>query len=85
LERGLQPRHDVSGAIVALALVAQVTAFGEGFATFALLILPVVLFVGVATFLRLVAINREDVAWVVGMNLLRLPTSPPHRSCGPTS
>jgi hypothetical protein len=61
----------LSGAIVALALVAQVTAFGEGFATFALLILPVVLFVGVATFLRLVAINREDVAWVVGMNLLR--------------
>ena len=30
-----------------------------------------VLFVGVATFMRLVAINREDVGWVVGMNLLR--------------
>jgi len=61
----------LSGAVVALALVAQATAFDQGFMTFALLILPVVLFVGVATFLRLVAINHEDVGWVVGMNLLR--------------
>ena len=56
---------------MALALVAQATAFDEGLMTFALLILPVVLFVGVATFIRLVAINHEDVRWVVGMNLLR--------------
>ena len=61
----------LSGAVVALALVAQATGFGGGFTTFAILILPVVLFVGVATFMRLVAINREDVGWVVGMNLLR--------------
>ena len=40
----------LSGAVVALALVAQATAFDEGFMTFALLILPVVLFVGVVTF-----------------------------------
>jgi hypothetical protein len=39
--------------------------------TFALLILPVVLFVGVVSFARLVAINHEDVGWVVGMNMLR--------------
>jgi hypothetical protein len=61
----------LSGAVVALALVAQATSFDEGFVTFALLILPVVLFVGVTTFIRLVAINREDVHWVAGMNLLR--------------
>ena len=61
----------LSGAVVALALVAQATAFGEGFVTFALLILPVVLFLGVATFARLVQINHEDVRWVIGMNLLR--------------
>ena len=36
----------LSGATVALALVAQATSFGEGFVVFALLILPVVLFVG---------------------------------------
>ena len=61
----------LSGAIVALALVAQVATFGSAFSTFALLILPVVLFLGVTTFLRLVQINREDLGWVIGMNLLR--------------
>src|SRR5881628_1486079 len=43
----------LSGAIVALALVAQASAFGEGFTLFALVILPVVLFIGVATSIRL--------------------------------
>jgi hypothetical protein len=61
----------LSGAVVALALVAQATAFGQGFVLFALLVLPVVLFVGVATFVRLVEVNNEDVHWVYGMNLLR--------------
>jgi hypothetical protein len=61
----------LSGAVVALALVAQATSFGEGFSTFAILILPVVLFVGVTTFVRLVEINHEDFNWVAGMNMLR--------------
>jgi hypothetical protein len=61
----------LSGAVVALALVAQASAFGEGFVIFALLILPVVLLLGAATFVRLVEINHEDVRWVIGMNLLR--------------
>lgn len=61
----------LSGAVVALALVAQATAFGEGFVVFALLILPVVLFVGGATYVRLVEVNNEDVHWVYGMNRLR--------------
>jgi hypothetical protein len=59
----------LSGAVVALALVAS--SFREGVVTFALLILPVVLFLGLATFVRLVEINHEDVRWVIGMNLLR--------------
>ena len=61
----------LSGAVVALALVAQATAFGEGFELFAMLLLPVVLFVGVATFIRMVEINKEDERWVSGMNILR--------------
>ena len=61
----------LSGAVVALALVAQATQFGEGFVLFALLILPVVLFVGATTFVRLVEVNNEDVHWVYGMNRLR--------------
>ena len=61
----------LSGATVALALVAQATSFGQGFVLFALLILPVVLFVGLATYVRLLEINNEDYVWVRGMNRLR--------------
>jgi hypothetical protein len=61
----------LSGAVVALALVAQATSFGEGFVMFALLTLPVVLFVGLATYVRLLEINNEDYVWVRGMNRLR--------------
>ena len=61
----------LSGATVALALVAQATSFGENFSLFALLLLPVVLFVGVTTYVRLIQVNREDGYWVVGMNRLR--------------
>jgi hypothetical protein len=69
----------LSGATVALALVAQATSFGDGFVLFALLILPVVLFVGLATYVRLLEINNEDYVWVRGMNRLRgayLETAP---------
>jgi hypothetical protein len=61
----------LSGAVVALALVAQATSFQEGFDLFAIVLLPVVLFVGLATFVRLVQVNNEDVQWVYGMNRLR--------------
>lgn len=61
----------LSGIIVALALLAQVTRFGRETLAFALLLLAVALFIGVATFVRCVAINYEDARWVRGMSLLR--------------
>jgi hypothetical protein len=61
----------LSAAVVSLALVAQATAFGSGFRLFALLVLPVVLLVGVATFLRLGDANTDDFGLVLGMNRLR--------------
>jgi hypothetical protein len=61
----------LSGATVALALVAQASSFGQAFGVFAMLILPVVLFVGIATYVRLLEINNEDYVWVRGMNRLR--------------
>jgi hypothetical protein len=61
----------LSGAMVALALVAQASNFGDGFVVFALAILPIVLFVGVATFIRLGAANYYDAICVVGMNRIR--------------
>jgi hypothetical protein len=57
----------LSGAVVALALVAQATSFGAGFVAFALVTLPVVLFVGLTTFIRLVAANNDEARWVLGI------------------
>jgi hypothetical protein len=61
----------LSAAVVALALVAQVTAFGPSFHLFALLILPVVLVVGLATTIMLGEANTEDFVLVAGLNRLR--------------
>lgn len=61
----------VSAAVVALALVADSSDFGVGFRVFALLIIPLVVIVGVATVIRLVQLDSVDVELVVGMNRLR--------------
>lgn len=61
----------LSGAMVALALVTQASDFGDGFVLFALVILPVVLFVGVTTIIRLGAANYYDATCVIGMNRIR--------------
>ena len=61
----------LSGTIIALALLAQVTRFGHETLTFAAVLFAVSLFIGLVSFVRCVAINLEDARWVVGMSLLR--------------
>ena len=61
----------LTGAIVALALVAQASAFGDTFTLFALVILPVVLLIGVATWIRLGSSNYHEAICVIGMNRIR--------------
>ncbi|OGO53107.1 MAG: hypothetical protein A2V84_11230 [Chloroflexi bacterium RBG_16_70_13] len=61
----------LSTATVALALVGSATQFGPEFVTFALVVLSITLFLGVATFVRLSQVNNEDLYWVAGMNRLR--------------
>jgi hypothetical protein len=61
----------LSGAIVALALVAQASSFGEGFIVFAFILLPFVLFVGLAAFIRLNQSSNDEVQLVLAMNRLR--------------
>jgi uncharacterized membrane protein YeaQ/YmgE (transglycosylase-associated protein family) len=61
----------LSGAIVALALVGQGTGFGQSFALFAIVILPVVLVLGVTTVVRLSASLYHDAQCVIGMNRIR--------------
>jgi hypothetical protein len=61
----------LSFALVALALIGQATGFGEEFRVFALIVLPVVLFLGIATSLRMDSANHHDAMCVVGMNRIR--------------
>jgi hypothetical protein len=61
----------LSGAVIALALVGQATDFGTGFVAFALVLLPVVYFLGLSTVVRLGQVNYEDAVCVQGMNRIR--------------
>ena len=61
----------LSGSVVALALVAQASDFGTGFVAFALVLLPVVYFLGCVTIVRLAQVNLENARWVQGMNRIR--------------
>jgi hypothetical protein len=61
----------LSAAAVALALVADASGFDSQFKIFALVLFPIVLFLGVATYVRLVQINIEDIYLMAAMNRLR--------------
>jgi hypothetical protein len=61
----------LSFSVVALALVGQASGFGSDFRTFALIVLPVVLFLGIATALRMDSSNYNDLLCIVGMNRIR--------------
>ena len=61
----------VSAAVVSLSLVVQATGFGQDFRIVALLVLPLVLLIGMATFTRLLEADIEDAWLVIGMNRLR--------------
>jgi hypothetical protein len=61
----------LSGALVALGLIASVGGLGDAFYVVALIVLPVVLFVGVGTWYRMGATNYHDAIAVAGMNRIR--------------
>jgi hypothetical protein len=61
----------LSGNLIALAFVGQMSRLGEAFYAFALILLPVLAFVGVVTFLRLVQSSVEDIAYANRIALLR--------------
>ena len=61
----------LSGNLVALAFVGQMSRLGAAFYAFALILLPVLAFVGVVTFLRLVQCSIEDIAYANRIGLLR--------------
>ena len=58
----------LSASVVALSLIGTDS---PDFLSFALVLLPVTLFVGVATFFRLDDANREEALWMAAMNRIR--------------
>jgi hypothetical protein len=61
----------LTGSIVALSLIGGIDGFHDAFFIAALVLLPVDLFVGVGTWLRMGATNYHDAIAVVGMNRIR--------------
>ena len=61
----------LSGAVIALALIAQADHFGPAFISIAIFMLAVVAVVGCFTIARLISLNRDDFHWVMAMNRLR--------------
>lgn len=61
----------LSGAVIALALVAQADGFGPTAISIAIPVLCVVLLAGVVTVGRLIRLNSDDYRWVIGMNRIR--------------
>jgi hypothetical protein len=69
--RGLIFLSTVSGAMVALALVAQVDRLGQTFLVFALSILPALLVLGLTTYARLADLAVHDAYYARGIGRVR--------------
>jgi hypothetical protein len=61
----------LSSNLIALAFIGQMSRLGAAFYAFALILLPVLAYVGVVTFLRLVQTSLEDIAYAHRIGLLR--------------
>ena len=61
----------VSSALVALAFVGQISGLGTAFFAFALVLLPTLFFVGLATFERALESSIEDTIYARGISRIR--------------
>jgi hypothetical protein len=61
----------VSGSVVALAFVGQVSGFSEPFTAFALVLLPALLFLGIVSFERVLQLFLQETMCYRGMNRIR--------------
>jgi hypothetical protein len=61
----------VSSALIALAFVGQISGLGTAFFAFALVLLPTLFFLGLATFERAMQLGIEDYIYAVGMSRIR--------------
>jgi hypothetical protein len=75
----------LSGNLIALAFVGQMSRLGAAFYAFALILLPVLAFVGVVTFVRLVQSSIEDIPTRIGSRCCAAITCRSRRSSSRTS
>jgi hypothetical protein len=61
----------LSSALIALAFVGQISRLGDAFHVFALILLPALLVLGLATAGRLLQSNRQDLLYAAGINRVR--------------
>jgi hypothetical protein len=61
----------VSATLVSVALVGQVTGFGDGFGVFAIAVLAIAIGIGVLTHIRVINASMEDMMFVLALNRLR--------------
>ena len=61
----------LSAGVVALAFTAQVAQVGQAFIVFALIVLPTILVIGLASFERLLQLGIENIRIVVAINRVR--------------
>jgi hypothetical protein len=61
----------VSSALVALALIGQVSRLGKAFFAFLLVLLPTLFFLGLVTFERTLELGIEDYIYAVGISRIR--------------
>jgi hypothetical protein len=61
----------LSSNLIALAFIGQMSHLGPAFYAFALILLPVIAFVGIVTFQRLVQSSVEDIAYAQRIGRLR--------------
>jgi hypothetical protein len=61
----------LSGSIVALALVGQVSHLGMPFRIFAFVLLPAALFMGIATYERLIQVAAADLVYMEAIDRIR--------------
>ncbi|MDQ3879701.1 MAG: hypothetical protein M3295_01255 [Chloroflexota bacterium] len=61
----------LSGSLVALALVGQVSQLGEPMFLLAMVVFPTVLFIGLVTYLRVLQVALEDILCMLGIARIR--------------
>src|SRR5579884_2051003 len=61
----------VSSALVALALVGQLSHLGTAFFVFSLVVLPTLFLMGLLTFERVLQVGKADLTYARGINRIR--------------